>query len=79
MRGAWASSKSEEPWCRSMVNWRVGPGRVWLNRPRSTGSPLVGGCTREAELETASVSRDKASFHSWPCRRGRVRQEQDKE
>ena len=64
MKGARASCRSSEPWCRSMVNWRVGPGRVWLNSPRSTGRPRVGGWTKEAELDTANVSRAKASRQS---------------
>ncbi len=50
----------------------MGPGRVWLKRPRSTGRPLVGGCTREAELETASLSSPRASFHSVPYDRIRT-------
>ena len=62
---------SGEPCWRLMENWRVGPGRVWLKRPRSTGRPLVGGCTREAELETASLSSPRASFHSVPYERYR--------
>lgn len=67
MAGASARLMSEEPCWRLMENWRVGPGSVWLKRPRSTGKPLVGGCTNEAELETASLSSSRASFHSVPC------------
>ena len=61
-----ASFMSGEPCWRLMENWSVGPGRVWLKRPRSTGRPLVGGCTRDAELETASLSSSRASFHNAP-------------
>ena len=58
--------------CRSMENCRVGPGRVWVKWPRSTDRPRVGGCTSEAELDTASFSRSRASFHKGPCSKGKI-------
>lgn len=66
MGGASARLMSGEPCWMLMVNWRVGPGSVWLKRPRSTGRPRVGGCTSEAEFETANLSNSKASFQRVP-------------